>query len=256
MVDYLSRSEWDARPARPGPGNLTVSRVEGAVLHWPGMGDRRIGSKASVASALRGWQDYHMDDKGWSDIAYQVAVDQAGRAWTLRGLRTQSGANGDNEVNEDYGAILLIVGTGEHPSPEMIATTREVIADFRDIYPNCKSIKPHSAVRPDPTDCPGDLVRALITAGAFNPAAHTEDDEMTPAQMTELKNFIEARTKAYAIANNNYTRQVLSTTAKALVAADAASDKAQADRILAEFDKTAAALADQSIADVPEAKSA
>lgn len=252
MVEYLPRSAWGARSPRSGPGNLTVSRVQGAVLHWPGMGNSRVIDKDDVARRLRGWQDYHMDAKDWSDIAYQVAVDQAGRAWTLRGLRTQSGANGDNEVNEDYGAILLIVGTGEHPTPAMIETTREVIADFRAIYPRGTAIKPHSAVRPEPTDCPGDQVRALITAGAFNPATHTED-EMTPAQMTELKDFIEKRTKAYAIANNNYTRQVLSSTAKALIEADAATDKAQADRIIAEMNRHAVTLADEAIAAVPKA---
>lgn len=251
MVDYLPRSAWGARPARSGPGSLTVSRVQGVALHWPGMGNSRKATQAQVASALRGWQDYHMDDRGWSDIAYQVAVDQAGRAWTLRGLRTQSGANGDADVNEEYGAILLVVGTGEHPTPEMIATVRAVVADFREIYPKGTAIKPHSAVRPDPTDCPGDLVRALITAGSFNPgAAHTEDDEMTPAQMTELKNFIEANNKKYAVACNTYTRQILSSTAKTLLTQDAATDKAQADRIVAALDAEAKELSDKLLAAV------
>lgn len=182
MVDYLPRSAWDARPARPGPGDLTVSRVKGAVLHWPGMESRRLFDQADVADALRGWQAYHMDSKGWSDIAYQVAVDQAGRAWTLRGLREQSGANGNNAANEDYGAILLVVGTGEAPTPAMIATTREVVRDFRGIYLGGTRIRPHSDVRAQytgsGTDCPGDLVRDLITRGAFEPIAR-------PAQPTE-----------------------------------------------------------------------
>lgn len=51
------------------------------------------------------------------------------------------------------------------------------------------------------------------------PTDTNPEDEMTPAQMTELKNFIEARTQAYAIANNNYTRQVLATATKAILAA-------------------------------------
>lgn len=186
MVDYLPRTAWNARPANPGPGDLTVSRVEGAVIHWPGMGTARKATQAEVASALRGWQNYHMDDRGWSDIAYQVAVDQAGRAWTLRGLRTQSGANGNNAANEDYGAILLVVGTGEQPSPELIATTREVIRDFRVTYPNGTKIRPHSAVRVeytgDGTDCPGDIVRGLISDRAFEPTTtKPEDDDMANA---------------------------------------------------------------------------
>ncbi|HEY9418130.1 MAG TPA: hypothetical protein VIQ30_25500, partial [Pseudonocardia sp.] len=84
MVTYLPRSAWDARAPR-GSSPLIASEVDGAALHWPGMA-KPISSQDAVASALRGWQDYHMDGRGWSDIAYQVAVDQAGRAWTLRGL--------------------------------------------------------------------------------------------------------------------------------------------------------------------------
>ncbi|TDO69604.1 hypothetical protein EV651_101649 [Kribbella sp. VKM Ac-2571] len=214
MVEYLPRSAWNARPPNGGPGNLTVSRVEGAVIHWPGTGSTSvIHTKAAVASALRGWQDYHMDTRGWSDIAYQVAVDQAGRAWTLRGLRTQSGANGDNDVNERYGAILLILVTGEQPSAAMKATTRGVIADFRRIYPRGTAIRPHSAVRPEPTDCPGDPARAAIARGEFTPG-HSEDD-MTPAQMQELKNFIEARTQAYALWTHRQLRKDLSAVVKA-----------------------------------------
>ena len=215
MVEYLPRSAWNARPPNGGPGNLTVSRVEGAVIHWPGTGSTKvIHTKAAVASALRGWQDYHMDTRGWSDIAYQVAVDQAGRAWTLRGLRTQSGANGDADVNERYGAVLLILVTGEQPSAAMKATTRAVIADFRKLYPHGTAIRPHSAVRPEPTDCPGDPARAAIARGDFNPG-HSEDDDMTPAQMQELKNFIEARSQAYALWVHKQLRRDLTAVAKA-----------------------------------------
>ncbi len=181
MVDYLPCSAWNARPPNGGPGALTPSRVKGAVIHWPGSSDKDgIHTKAEVASALRGWQNYHMDDKGWSDIAYQVAVDQAGNAWLLRGLRTQSGANGNNELNEAYGAILLVLVAGEEPSTAMKATTRAVIADLRNIYgADADEIRPHSAVRPAGTTCPGPAARAAIARGDFTPGAHQED-EMTP----------------------------------------------------------------------------
>ena len=154
-----------------------------------------------------------MDTRGWSDIAYQVAVDQAGRAWTLRGLRTQSGANGNNDLNERYGAILLVLVTGEQPTAAMKATTRAVIADFRRIYPRGTAIRPHSAVRPDPTDCPGPAARAAIARGDFTPGS--SEDDMTPAQMQELKNFIEARTQAYALWVHKQLRKDLSAVVQA-----------------------------------------
>lgn len=199
MVDYLPRSAWGARAPSSGPGPLLASRVRGVAIHWPGTGSTRpIHSRTAVASALRGWQAFHMDDRGWSDIAYQVAVDQAGRAWTLRGLRTQSGANGDLTLNQQYGAILLVLVTGEQPTSAMKATVRAVVADFRRLFPRGTRIVPHSAIRPGGTDCPGPAARAAIARGDFTPNSSPEDD-MTPAQMQELKNFIEARNKAYAL---------------------------------------------------------
>lgn len=72
---------------------------------------------------------------------------------------------------------------------------------------------------------------------------HDQEDEMTDAQMQELKAFIESNNQKYAKACNNYTRQVLSSTAKALLSADASTDQAQADRIIAALDDEAAELA-------------
>lgn len=197
MTDYLSRSAWRARPPDGGPGALTVSRVEGVAVHWPGTTSGPIRGYDRVASALRGWQNYHMDVRGWSDIAYQIAVDQEGRAWTLRGWRTQSGANGNNDVNERYGALLLVLTPGEEPTAAMKTKVRAVIADFRGIYPNGKLIRPHSAVRPDGgTDCPGDKARAAITRGDFNPTlttTTTPEDDMSQAQVEQILTELRAQ---------------------------------------------------------------
>lgn len=176
MVVWLPRSAWDARPAEAGPGPLLAYRVEGIADHWPGMaksidatGDAGF---ARIASALRGWQNYHMDVRGWSDIAYQGAVDQVGRAWTLRGLNIQSGANGNLDVNQRFGALLLILGPGEQPSAAMTKTVREIHYQFKQMFSGSR-IRPygHRDVRPSGTDCPGDPAYAAITSGKFDAAA-------------------------------------------------------------------------------------
>lgn len=176
MVDYLPRSAWGARPPEPGPGLLTVSRVVGTAVHWPGTTSSTPIAKDRVDDALRGWQNYHMDDRGWSDIAYQVAVDQWGRAWTLRGIRTQSGANGSTEVNEDYGAVLLVLVQDEEPTEAMKATVRAVMADYRAIFPNWRDVVGHFQIRPEGTDCPGPAAKRALAAGEFNPTI--EENEM------------------------------------------------------------------------------
>lgn len=223
-VNYLSRTAWGSRTPKPGPGLLTPSRVKGVVVHWPGSGETdSFDSNAEVASALRAWQAFHMDQRGWSDIAYQIAVDQDGNAWTLRGLYTQSGANGNEDLNEKYGAILLVLVTGEEPSAAMKATVRGVITDFREIYgDDAALILPHSAVRPDGTDCPGDNARAAIARGDFEPWADPPEEDplsgITPAEIGyavagALAPIIESIEKKYVNADNAHDDQAAAWTA-------------------------------------------
>ena len=248
MVEWLPRSAWGAREPNGGRTPLVRGRVKGAVIHWPGMANP-ISSQAAVASALRGWQRYHMDVRGWSDIAYQAAVDQAGRKWTLRGLNIQSGANGNQELNQEYGALLLILAPGEALTNAMKATTREVVAEFRGMFPGAVLIRPHSAVRPGGTDCPGDRARAAISAGVLTPGGTTPGDDVTPEQMKELKDHITTEARRYAVANNNYTRQVLATSTKAILAKIDGVDEATAAAVAAELDDEFAALSAQIVAD-------
>lgn len=199
-LTYLPRSAWNARPSL-GPVHLNATGVRGTGLHYPAMGRRHLFARDDVAHALRGWQDYHMDDREWSDIGYQVAVDQAGRVWTLRGLTTRSGANGNEEANEAYGAILLVVGDDETPTGALITSTRQVIADFRRLYPKATAIRPHSAIRVEftgnSTGCPGNRVRGLIAAGQFEPKPVTPegDSEMNTAD----REYVDDRLQAYSL---------------------------------------------------------
>lgn len=190
MVDYLPRTAWRARPAR-GVTKLVASQVKGVALHWPGM-QKPLRTQEQVASALRGWQDWHMDGRGWSDIAYQVAVDQAGRAWILRGLNVRSGANGDGTVNRSHGAILLVLAPGEKPSLMMGSTVRAVVADFRKWFPAGKAVVGHRDVRAAGTDCPGPLAYAAIKAGFFTPGTVTAPPSTGGNSMA---NFTEADVK-------------------------------------------------------------
>jgi hypothetical protein len=165
-VTHYNRSEWGGRPPT-ARYRLDPLHVEGVALHYPGMGNTRLTSIEAIQKALRGWQSYHMDTRGWSDIAYQIAVDVHGNTYGLRGLRYRSGANGDADVNLRFGAFLLIIGDRETPSPAMIRTVRARVAAHRNLFPQSHRIVGHRDVRPEPTACPGDIVSDLIAAGAF-----------------------------------------------------------------------------------------
>ena len=162
-----NRDDWNARPNR---GRVALDRVdvEGIALHWPGI-TSPLGNPERVMSALRSWQAMHMDQRGWSDIAYQVAVDQSGNTYRLRGLRFRSGANGDQDVNERFGAMLLVVAEDEKPTEELIRATRRLIARHRQLFTRSKRIVGHGQIRPGGTACPGPHVNKLIANGPFDP---------------------------------------------------------------------------------------
>jgi hypothetical protein len=166
MTRY-SRTDWRARAVPPGVA-LDRDQVEGIALHWPAT-ETRYQTPAGVMAALRAWQAYHIDGHGWRDIAYQEAIDQDGNSYVLRGLRYRSAANGNQDVNERFGALLLVLAIGEHPSAAMIATTTRRIARHRSLFPSSRRIVGHMDVRPEPTSCPGAIVEAMIRAGRFTP---------------------------------------------------------------------------------------
>jgi hypothetical protein len=183
MVTYISRSEIGLVP----PTNRTLLvplEVKNFAWHYPGMAApidaRGDAGLARVKAALRGWQTYHMQTRGWSDIAYCVAVDQVGRGYTLRGIPVKSAANGGTTVNEEYGAALLVLGNDEEPSELMKATARGVAADYRRAFARIPR-RPtwHGAIRPggtasDPsTSCPGARTIHDIEAGEFDASSPT-----------------------------------------------------------------------------------
>lgn len=167
-MTYYTREQWAARDAKSGPGPLDAEQVEGVALHWPAM-TAPLTTVEAVKAGLRSWQNFHMDTRGWSDIAYQEGVDQKGNAYELRGLAIQSGANGDTDVNERFGAILLILAPGETPSEAMIATVRARIAKHRELFPKSELIVGHGQIREGGTECPGPAVQRVIDAGLFEP---------------------------------------------------------------------------------------
>ncbi len=172
MPRHFSRDDWGAKPPRDRV-ILSRSLVEGLALHWPAI-TTPLGNPERVMSALRAIQAAHMNTDqiakgGASDIAYQVAIDQQGNSYRLRGLRFRSAANGSREVNEAFGAVLLVLADGEQPTPEMVKAVRGRVARFRTIFPNGRDLVGHGDIRPGGTECPGPAVRRLLAAGRFEP---------------------------------------------------------------------------------------
>jgi N-acetylmuramoyl-L-alanine amidase len=166
-MTHYTRAEWGARPPE-ATYELDPAEVVGTALHWPAM-DKPVTTVAAAMEKLRGWQDYHMDTLGWSDIGYQLAFDQLGNVYRLRGMTHRSGANGDRHVNERFGAFLLILAPGEQPTPAMVRRVRRYVRVWRRIFPRATRIVGHNDIRPEPTACPGPIVSRMIDRRTFEP---------------------------------------------------------------------------------------
>lgn len=206
MPEHYTRADWQALPPKPGPGPLDPAKVEGLAFHWPGMSSPLRGVNA-VMAALRGWQRYHMNTRGWSDIAYQIAVDQDGNTYDLRGLRTQSAANGDTDVNERFGAVLLVVAPGEPLTPELVAAARRVVRRHRQLFPSSKLLVGHSQIRPDGTECPGPVVSRALDGGLFRPS-YTRG-QLVDHALRDIRQRLRGRTTAATRAALEAARRAL-----------------------------------------------
>lgn len=170
----ITRAQWGAKTTASADP-LAAAEVVGIAIHWPAMVKPLRGVPA-VAAALRSWQSFHMS-KGWRDIAYQVAVDQDGNRYELRGLDGVSAANGDTETNRRYGAVLAVLAPGEAPTPAMLEELRRVVADHRGLFPKSTRIVGHQDIRPEPTACPGPLMEAIVNSGLLEPQADPKREE-------------------------------------------------------------------------------
>ena len=123
LYDF-TRSDWGARPASH-VNPLDYSQVRDLIVHYPGTASPIARDDESIRRALRGWQDYHIDKKGWSDLAYNVAVDQLGRVWEGRGYDRRDGATSGRGGTSM--SILAMVGNDEAPTDLMLSGILRVI---------------------------------------------------------------------------------------------------------------------------------
>jgi len=172
MKRFRTRNTWTSAP-KANANKVSRSDLEGVAIHWVGPAvplSVYAGDEAAVRRYLEGIRRYHVYTKRWSDIAYNLAVDSVGRIYDLRGPRYRSAANGDEEVNRKYLAVVALVGEGQVPSEEMLVGLRKAVVRLRRRYPwRLRKIVTHAEIRPGGTACPGPFLSREVAAGTFRP---------------------------------------------------------------------------------------
>ncbi|KKL18404.1 hypothetical protein LCGC14_2475840, partial [marine sediment metagenome] len=94
-VDY-DQPDWGSSRVY-GDGDLSGLWVpDKVVVHWGGAPGPPI-TKAGERRLLRGWQRFHIESRGWRDIAYNYAVGNSGTLYRLRGWNPSGATSGDFE---------------------------------------------------------------------------------------------------------------------------------------------------------------
>lgn len=137
-MDYISRSEWGARPPTQ---RSTISHSEGVFVHYTGVDQDQ---------SMRTLQDFHMNTRGWYDIAYSWVVYPDGRIYEGRGWGV-SGAHTENWNSRSHG-VCAVLGPGEIPTQDMLDSIAVVIKEHNHRY-GTGFVRPHHAV--NSTSCPG-----------------------------------------------------------------------------------------------------
>lgn len=155
VVTLVCRDAWGARPAAGTARPHTIRRL---TVHHSA---RPATDDAQGPAHLRDYQAFHMDDRGWSDIAYHVAVDRAGVAYRLRDWDTV----GDTGTSYDPAGHFLLLLDGNfdaHAVPEpQLRTAAHVLAWAAGHFDvGLETISGHRdhAV----TACPGDALYARL----------------------------------------------------------------------------------------------
>ncbi|KLR62341.1 N-acetylmuramoyl-L-alanine amidase [Actinobacteria bacterium IMCC26207] len=118
------RTEWGARSTSTSVG----STVKLAVVHHSASSNDY--SPTEVPGVLRSIQAYHMDGRGWSDIAYNFVVDKYGGIWEGRGGGIDKPIIGAHAMGFNTNSVgVMVIGdyTAAQPTAAALESVSQVI---------------------------------------------------------------------------------------------------------------------------------
>lgn len=154
-VPIVCRDAWGARPPSTAMVPHTIRQL--TVHHSAAAATDTTQGPAH----LRGYQAFHMDDRGWADVAYHVGVDRAGVVYRLRDW----GVVGDTGTDYDPTGHFLLLLDGNFDAhdvtEEQLEAAARVLAwasqHFDVALDTVSGHRDHAS-----TACPGDALYARL----------------------------------------------------------------------------------------------
>jgi hypothetical protein len=184
-VNIITRSEWGARPPKSTPKAITIPSPKLYLHHAAGAilpGDDSVSNLD--LQRIRSIQDFHMDSRGWNDIAYSFLMDTDGYVFEGRGAGIQGGhTEGQNTVSH---AVCIMGNYESQPvDPDLIPRLADLVnhGHERGWWPQGFT-GGHRDAPGAATSCPGKNLYSQLPA--INKAVLEGGDDMTPEQLETI----------------------------------------------------------------------
>jgi hypothetical protein len=157
-VKFISRAEWGARE----PKAVKQLSPQGQTQHWEGT-SLGVFDHESCYTKVRGIQAFHMDARGWFDIAYSLVPCPHGYVFEGRGKGIYTAASGE-PGNSKSEAVCYLGGVGDPLTDLGKQAISDAFAYLREGRDGNQQSWCHSDWMI--TQCPGDELREFIRSGA------------------------------------------------------------------------------------------
>lgn len=188
--DY-DQQDWGSRTEYADYTKLPF-RPDKVVIHYGGWTTQIVGVE-DEKDRLRRWQRYHIDGRGWTDIAYNFAVGDSGSVYRLRGYNRSGAQSGDYEpdgIPENHEAIG-VVWIGGAPKPENggpYSPSEQAYAAMGRLVreADMPTVLGHRQIKPGSTSCPGSYWQDWIDNQRWKIEPPPEEEDMPEQQWHQL----------------------------------------------------------------------
>jgi len=194
---HLTRTEIGLAPPRSRSTEITPT---GTTLHYAGAAQGvalDLDGHLRCLALWRGYQVFHMQTRGWADIAYTLGACQHGYLLAGRGAGVRTAATGP--ANGYRYALCSVLGGSETPTRDLLDAVDAGVRMLRtgEVKPAGVAVDSHRDHMS--TSCAGDALtahartidgRPINTVRVVDP--DLEEDAMTPAQEAKLDRLTEA----------------------------------------------------------------
>lgn len=176
VTTFESRAQLGLRPPR---SRTFISAPRGFTVHYngPAMGLKATDPHSKCQIKWRQIQNFHMDDRGWVDIAYSCGFCPHGVVLAGRGKGIRTAANGTNSGNDYWYGGMGLVGGFEVPTAAMYQAVLDAAKAF-----GTSRLVPHDYHKP--TQCPGTPFSRWLASGAPSPVTPQEEENMLKRGMS------------------------------------------------------------------------